>query len=235
MPNLSGLRQAGHGAAVLLIVIATQPVRIGNNCITADDIELLPSSNIVDLLAREANLNLRSTLGNAKFSGVDIRGQGDAYSSNVQVLVDGIRLNAADLSGADYSSVPLDQIERVEVIRGANSVRYGNGAIRVNGFNRAGMAFLEIHDNGPGVPKPFEEAIWEGFERGAHPLDAIIPGSGVGLPISRTLVEAHHGKIIQKRPEILGGACFVVSLPLSLQPGPVTSQPITTAASARVQ
>ncbi|TDJ44605.1 MAG: hypothetical protein E2O50_02860, partial [Gammaproteobacteria bacterium] len=99
------------------------------NIITADDIALLPSSNIVDLLAREANLNLRSVLGNAKFSGVDIRGQGDTYSSNVQVLVDGVRLNAADLSGADYSSIPLDQIERIEVIRGANTVRYGSGAV----------------------------------------------------------------------------------------------------------
>jgi outer membrane receptor protein involved in Fe transport len=97
--------------------------------ITADDIALLPSSNIVDLLAREANLNLRSVAGNAKFSGVDIRGQGDTYSSNVLVLVDGVALNAADLSGADYSAVPLEQIERIEVIRGANTVRYGSGAV----------------------------------------------------------------------------------------------------------
>ena len=99
------------------------------NIITADDIALLPSTNIIDLLAREANLNLRSVAGNAKFSGVDIRGQGDTYSSNVLVLVDGIAINAADLSGADYSAVPLVQIERVEVIRGANTVRYGSGAV----------------------------------------------------------------------------------------------------------
>jgi len=97
--------------------------------ITAADIELSPSLNIVDLLAREANVVLRSTAGNDKFSGVDIRGQGDTYSSNVIVMVDGIRLNAEDLSGADFSVVPLDQIERVEVIRGANTVRYGNGAV----------------------------------------------------------------------------------------------------------
>jgi len=97
--------------------------------ITAEDIALQPSTNIIDLLSREANLNLRSVSGNDKFSGVDIRGQGDTYSSNVLVMVDGVRLNAADLSGADYSSVPLEQIERVEVIRGANAVRYGNGAV----------------------------------------------------------------------------------------------------------
>ena len=81
------------------------------NIITADDIALQPSLNIVDLLAREANLNLRSVLGNVKFSGVDIRGQGDTYSNNVLLLVDGFNVNEADLSGADYSIIALDQID----------------------------------------------------------------------------------------------------------------------------
>lgn len=97
--------------------------------ITALDIELLPSNNLIDLLAREANLTLRSTSGNEKFSGVDIRGQGDTYVSNVLVMIDGFAINAADLSGADFASLPLDQIERIEVIRGANTVRYGSGAV----------------------------------------------------------------------------------------------------------
>ncbi len=114
------------------------------NVITAEDIALSPSTNIVDLLAREANLNLRSTVGNEKFSGVDIRGQGDTYVSNVLVLVDGFRLNSADLSGADYSTIPLDQIERIEVIRGANTVRYGNGAV-------AGVINIITRDPQPGL------------------------------------------------------------------------------------
>ena len=97
--------------------------------ITADDIALSPSMNIVDLIAREANVQLRSFTGNDKASGIDVRGQGDTFNSNVLVLVDGIRLNASDQSGADYSTVPLDQVDRIEVVRGANSVRYGGGAV----------------------------------------------------------------------------------------------------------
>jgi iron complex outermembrane receptor protein len=99
------------------------------NIITAEDIALSPAANLVDLLSREANLNLRSLYGNTKRSGVDIRGQGDTYTSNVLVMVDGIQLNASDLSGADFSSIPLGQVERIEVIRGANTVRYGGGAV----------------------------------------------------------------------------------------------------------
>ncbi|MGI9289672.1 MAG: TonB-dependent receptor [Gammaproteobacteria bacterium] len=97
--------------------------------ITAEDIALSPSANILDLLSREANLNLRSLFGTTKFGGVDIRGQGDTYNSNVLVLIDGVKINAADLSGADFSSLPLDQVERIEVVRGANAVRYGGGAV----------------------------------------------------------------------------------------------------------
>lgn len=96
---------------------------------TREDLNREPFSNLAEVLGRAANLTLRSTLGNAKFSGIDIRGQGDTYVSNVLVMVDGIRLNAPDLSGADLSIVPPDLIERVEVIRGANTVRYGNGAV----------------------------------------------------------------------------------------------------------
>ncbi|UCB46428.1 MAG: TonB-dependent receptor [Spirochaetota bacterium] len=97
--------------------------------ITRFDIEQAPSKNIIDLLSREANVNLRSLFGHDKRSGVDIRGMGDTSSSNVIVMVDGIRLNAPDLAGPDLSAIPLDQIERIEIVRGAGSVLYGDGAV----------------------------------------------------------------------------------------------------------
>jgi iron complex outermembrane receptor protein len=118
--------------------------------ITAEDIALSPSANILDLLAREANLNLRSLFGSAKFGGVDIRGQGDTYSSNVIVLVDGVKINAADQSGADFSSLPLNQVERIEVIRGANAVRYGSGAVGgvINILTRQPEPGMALNANG---------------------------------------------------------------------------------------
>ena len=97
--------------------------------ITAEEIDRASSNDLVSLLAREANLNLRSVTGNDKFAGIDIRGMGDTFSSNVVVLVDGVRLNAPDLSGPDFSSIALGQIARIEVIRGGGGVRYGNGAV----------------------------------------------------------------------------------------------------------
>jgi len=97
--------------------------------ITSFDIEQASSTNVVDLLAREANLNIRSLFGNDKKAGVDIRGMGDTYVSNVVLMVDGFRLNAPDQAGPDFSSIPLGRIERIEIVRGAGSVLYGDGAV----------------------------------------------------------------------------------------------------------
>lgn len=96
--------------------------------INSEDIALSGARNITDLLAQLPNISLKSFSGNSKFTSIDIRGSGDTSVSNVLVLIDGIRVNAADLSGPDFSVLALSQIERIEVIRGGNSVRYGSGA-----------------------------------------------------------------------------------------------------------
>jgi iron complex outermembrane receptor protein len=97
--------------------------------ITSADIEQAPSNNIVDLITRESGVNLRGFFGNDKQAVIDIRGMGDTAPSNVIVMVDGVRLNSPDLTGADFSSIPLDQVERIEIVRGARSVIYGDGAV----------------------------------------------------------------------------------------------------------
>jgi len=109
----SSLRQVPHSVSV----------------ITADDIARSPASSVTDLLSREANLNLQSYYGSDKKATVDMRGIGDTAGSNVLIMLDGVRLNELDLSGADLTAVPLSQIERIEIVRGGGAVRYGNGAV----------------------------------------------------------------------------------------------------------
>jgi len=111
---------------------AEEPIRdVPRNVtvITSEDIRQAPSNNVVDILAREANVDLRSFYGNDKQAGVDVRGMGETSVSNVIVMVDGFRLNSPDILGPDLASVPLDQIERIELVRGAASVVYGDGAV----------------------------------------------------------------------------------------------------------
>lgn len=135
--RLSGQTDSPEPTALLDEVVVTAPSANGRlrgtphsvSVITSADIERSTATGIADLLSREAGLNLQSYYGGDKNATIDMRGMGATASSNVQVLVDGVRLNADDLSGADFGSLSLAQIERVEILRGGGSVRYGNGAV----------------------------------------------------------------------------------------------------------
>jgi outer membrane receptor protein involved in Fe transport len=60
---------------------------------------------------------------------VDLRGFGETAGLNTLVLVDGRRTNQADLSGTDWAQIPLERIERIEIIRGGRaSALYGDNA-----------------------------------------------------------------------------------------------------------
>ncbi|MBI1892011.1 MAG: DUF4118 domain-containing protein [Burkholderiales bacterium] len=81
---------------------------------------------------------------------------------------------------------------------------------------RAGDTVLvAVEDNGPGVPKGMEEAIFEKFTRG-DPESALI-GVGLGLSICRAIVDAHGGRIWAEKRST-GGARFVFSLPVGSPP-----------------
>ncbi len=100
----------------------------------------------------------------------------------------------------------------------SNAGRYGRGRIAIVA-QRAGSAIaIEVHDDGPGVPRKYQDLIWEQFERGAHRLDARIPGSGLGLSIARALAIAQGGSMSYRSSERLGGACFSLIVPASTVP-----------------
>ena len=72
---------------------------------------------------------------------------------------------------------------------------------------------IEVHDNGPGIPKKHEFTIWDRFERGPHTYLSKVQGSGLGLAIARQLVAAHNGHTGNDPSERLGGACFWLTIP----------------------
>ncbi|NIM96819.1 MAG: TonB-dependent receptor, partial [candidate division Zixibacteria bacterium] len=97
--------------------------------ITAEEIENSNARTVADLLRSEEGIVVRDLLGNGKTSQVDLRGFGEAGPYNTLVLVDGRRVNEIDLSGVDWTQIPLDQVQRVEVVRGTGTVLYGDNAV----------------------------------------------------------------------------------------------------------
>src|SRR5687767_4793444 len=134
---------APHAFAADIPVVRTDPVvvtatrfeeRFGDRpvnltVITAEDIRSSPAKTVPDLLAERAGIIVRDFFGNnAASATVDMRGFGVTGAQNTLVLVDGRRVVDIDLSGVQWSAIPLTAIERIEIVRGGGSVLYGEGA-----------------------------------------------------------------------------------------------------------
>ncbi len=97
--------------------------------ITAEDIRNSPAINLPDILKGAAGIDVRPLYGNLGIDAtVDMRAFGDTASSNTLILLDGQRLNPVDSGGVSWSTIPLNSIRRIEIIRGAGTVLYGDQA-----------------------------------------------------------------------------------------------------------
>ncbi len=110
--------------------------------ITADDIRQSGATTMVDVLERLGGLHFRSYSGNASQAQVDIRGFGEGGHLRTLVLLDGHRINRPDMAGINWLELPLGNVERIEVVRGAQSALYGNNAVGgvINVITRTGEA-----------------------------------------------------------------------------------------------
>jgi iron complex outermembrane receptor protein len=97
--------------------------------ITADEIRDSGASSIVEVLQNQANIHIRTFSGNPAQAQIDLRGFGENGFGRTLVLLDGRRLNRIDMSSITWTQLPLEQIERIEVVRGSGSVLYGDAAI----------------------------------------------------------------------------------------------------------
>jgi two-component system phosphate regulon sensor histidine kinase PhoR len=78
-----------------------------------------------------------------------------------------------------------------------------------------GKAVVRVADNGVGIPRNERERVFERFFRSPDPMMAKVPGVGLGLYISRGLVEGHGGKLVVERSDARKGTVFAISLPLA--------------------
>jgi iron complex outermembrane receptor protein len=115
-----------------LVVTATRfPERssalvIGTRVITAEDIRGSIARTLPELLNQLGGINIRNNAGSPDQQ-VDLRGFGITGDQNTLVLLDGVRITEPDLAAPRLSAIPLDAIERVEILPGGGSVQYGGG------------------------------------------------------------------------------------------------------------
>ncbi|MEH2504636.1 iron complex outermembrane receptor protein [Bradyrhizobium sp. AZCC 1578] len=107
-------------------------VGTASTVITAEEIAHSPAQTLQEIIAQTPGVQLTSLFGgvNGAKTSVDLRGFGAFATSNTLVLINGRRLNDIDMAGVDFSTIPRDSIERIEITRGnSGAVLYGDNAV----------------------------------------------------------------------------------------------------------
>ncbi|RON65412.1 TonB-dependent receptor [Pseudomonas fluorescens] len=97
-----------------------------NTVFTREDIDRLQPGSVTDLLQRVPGVQVAQAGGRGSLPGIYIRGTQSVQSL---VLVDGQRIGSSTSGDSNLQHLNIDQIERVEVLRGSRSVIYGSDAI----------------------------------------------------------------------------------------------------------
>lgn len=130
-----------------VIVTATRTAQTADETlasVTVIDRETIERSQAPSLLeliqSRSVGIDLTRNGGPGSNTSVMLRG---SNSNHVLVLIDGVRVNSAIDGGFKWSNLPLEQVERIEIVRGPRSTLYGSDAIGgvVQIFTRKGGGF----------------------------------------------------------------------------------------------
>lgn len=137
-------------------------------------------------------VDLQSSL--AATSGVALRTSLPAAAAVADIDSDRILQVVANLLSNALKHTPRDSEVHVEVT-------YHEGNVRVS-----------VRDQGTGVPTSFQEKLFGRFAQATATDGRTVSGTGLGLYIAKTLVEAHEGRLAYD-PEITDGARFFFDLP----------------------
>ena len=101
---------------------------IGVQVILGDEIRAAGMPTARDAIRWLGGVVSRSDTMSGREPVLDLRGFGDTSSSNVVILVDGVRQNEGDMNATVLAWIPVDSIERIEIVRGSGAVLHGEGA-----------------------------------------------------------------------------------------------------------
>jgi len=129
----------------------------------------------------------------------------------------GVQLEARLPERTPPVQVDVDRLIQVLMNLLSNALKFspaGHGRVEVTLRVLDGELRIDVRDNGPGVRRQDQSLIFDKFWQGGDALVAKPPGTGLGLNISRQIVEYFGGAIwVESEPG--AGACFAFTLPLA--------------------
>ncbi|WP_143762932.1 TonB-dependent receptor domain-containing protein [Ramlibacter tataouinensis] len=128
----AGVSHAQTAALGETVVTATRtPARADSlvsdvTVLTREDLQRQPGRSLPEILAREAGVQFAANGGRGKSSSVFLRG---TEARHTILLIDGVRYGSATLGTPVWENLPLDAIERIEVVKGPASSLYGSDGV----------------------------------------------------------------------------------------------------------
>jgi len=183
-----------------VIVTATRTAQTTNEAlasvtvITRDDMERSQAHSVPELLRDVAGIEVATQGGDGKLTSVFLRG---TNSNQVLVLVDGVKVGNATSGTVAWEFLPLDEIERVEIVRGPRSSLYGSEAVGgvIQIFTRRGTTTTQprasvtagshsFNDTAIGVSGVYQETRYNfsTSRLATHGINATQPAIGFNEP-----------------------------------------------------
>jgi len=116
----------------------------------------------------------------------------------------------------DFPLIDADPLRIKQVLRNIvnNAIKYSptGGRVKIRGEVRPNDIVISISDRGMGIAAEDLISLFEKYFRVKTPLEHPIPGTGLGLPVARAIIEAHAGRIWVES-KLGEGTIFYFSLP----------------------
>jgi two-component system sensor histidine kinase TctE len=142
---------------------------------------------VVDGILRDAPTHA----GEARdFAEIDLNAEAEAIATSLQPLAEksGARLEAALVGGLPRVTADRRNVRQMLLNLVSNSIKHGGPAVRIKvttGYELSGEVWIEVEDNGPGLPP-----ATKGTAAAAAPRKA-----GLGLPLTRSLAAANGARL----------------------------------------
>ena len=131
--------------------------------------------------------------------------------------IEGARLRVEVALGAARHHVKADAARLQQVVWNLikNAVKFtpSGGFIAIKTRDEGGRLVVEVADTGVGIEAGVLSRIFDAFEQGGTSVTQRFGGLGLGLAISRSLAEAHGGRLLAASPGVNEGATFLLELP----------------------
>lgn len=126
-----------------------------------------------------------------------------------------VAYTAVDRTPVQIDCGALEQILN-NLLSNCEKYAANSGEILIRSWTDAGMSYLRVTDNGPGIPKADWQKVFTPFYRCSNQLTDGVTGTGIGLGLAREIARSHGGDLVIEPSD--QGACFLISLRTDIQP-----------------